>query len=116
MLTDTDRAWLEEVEARSGQVVKAFIFGGDVMELAAKYCTDIPRLIALVRAGEQTEGAHHAYWKLSPLPGRPLRTVCSWCNSEGLFDYDMRDAVMYFCHGCGRRMDAQQGGEVGRDG
>lgn len=48
----------------------------------------------------------HAYWKLSPLPGRPLRAVCSWCGAEGLFSYNMHDAVMYYCHKCGRRMDA----------
>lgn len=57
----------------------------------------------------EAEPVVHAYWKLSPLPGRPLRAVCSWCGAEGLFSYNMHDAVMYYCHKCGRRMDDKEG-------
>lgn len=70
------------------------------------------------QATVKTEPVVHAYWKLSPLPGRPLRAVCSWCGAEGLFSYNMHDAVMYYCHKCGRRMDAdapERAGKVERE-
>ena len=72
-------------------------------------------LIGLKRLSDQPEVAH-AYWKLSPLPGRPLRTECSWCGSEALFDYNMHDAVMYYCHKCGRPMDGERAGKERDDG
>lgn len=69
-------------------------------------CEHVRLALEGLKRMEQEPEVVHAYWKLSPLPGRPLRAVCSWCGAEGLFSYNMHDAVMYYCHKCGRRMDA----------
>lgn len=63
----------------------------------------------------EAEPVVHAHWELSPLPGRPLRAVCSWCGAEGLLSYNMHDAVMYYCHKCGARMDADAPERAGKD-
>jgi phage terminase large subunit GpA-like protein len=106
MLTDADRTYLREVDARERAAIKAFTTGDGTVEMAAKALSDVLRLREIIDrlAGERV----HAYWIHGQHNNGKTYCYCSECSENALYDSSGFREFSDHCPHCGVKMDGER--------